>query len=96
MRAHNKMISFRLSMHQYERFRALSETMGIDSVSELARTAVDKLIYQPEISDLSQAKMELRIARLENQIDVLSQQLRLTRNDGNEPSRLKATTGSSE
>jgi hypothetical protein len=96
MRAHDKMISFRLSMHQYERFRALSETMGIDSVSELARAAVDKLIYQPETSDLSQAKLELRIARLENQIDALNHELRLTRHDGNEQSRVIATTVPSE
>ncbi|HSM78972.1 MAG TPA: hypothetical protein VLT57_15145 [Bryobacteraceae bacterium] len=85
MRARDKMISFRLPLQQYERFRALCFTMGIQSVSELARAAVDKLIYEPGSYDLSPAKLESRITRLENQFNMLARELKGARPDDNAP-----------
>ncbi len=76
MRAQDKMISFRLSLQQYERFRALCYTMGIESVSKLARAAVDRLIYEPGTYDVSQEKLELRITRLESQLSLLIRKLK--------------------
>lgn len=79
MRARDKTITFRLSSEQYERIQGLCLTMGVPSISELARAAVDKLIDEPTAFDLLPVRLELRVARLEATVDLLAQELRTTR-----------------
>jgi hypothetical protein len=63
------MISFRLSVEEYERFRDLCFTNGIRNVSEMARNAVS-LMLQPPMS-LPQESLETRVTGLESRLSVL-------------------------
>ena len=55
LESRNRMISFRLSAEEYEKFRELCFSSGIRSVSEMARVAINTLLQQPtcEFSQLS-------------------------------------------
>lgn len=50
----SRMVSFRLSPDEYARLRTMCSAQGIRSLSDLARTAMQRLIEEPkdEIGDL--------------------------------------------
>ena len=66
----SRMISFRLTSEEYERFRELCLTNGIRSVSEMARAAINLLLQQPE--HVPQVAIEGRVAALEGRFHVLA------------------------
>ena len=68
------MISFRLSAKEYELFRDFCVSRGAHSVSELARTAVNKLISDPSFS--VDNVLEARVKDLESQLHLLALELK--------------------
>jgi hypothetical protein len=81
------MISFRLSVEEYDRFRELCSTCGTRSVSELARAAINSLLNRP--GPVRQEALEHRVAELEDRINMLSLQLKgLPQNEKETPSCL--------
>jgi uncharacterized small protein (DUF1192 family) len=66
----SRMISFRLSVDEYDRCRQLCLERGIASVSEFARSALDLLSHQP-----SPETLENRVATLEARIEQLRAEL---------------------
>lgn len=64
------MISFRLTVEEYDRFRQLCSTCGTRSVSELARTAINALLNQPAPAG-TRDKLEYQVATLEGQVNML-------------------------
>ncbi len=48
----SKMVSFRLTEEEYERFRDLCYAKGIPSVSEMARSAISALLSDADITDI--------------------------------------------
>jgi hypothetical protein len=76
----SRMISFRLSEEEHERFRQLCFTHGIRSVSELARVAMNNYFEKP--SKVPNDALESRIAELENRLHLLALELqKLTQPD---------------
>jgi Arc/MetJ-type ribon-helix-helix transcriptional regulator len=69
-----RMISFRLSEEEFERYRALCFNYGVRSVSELARTAINALLEQP--TRAQEESLASRVAELEGRIRILSLELR--------------------
>jgi len=69
-----KMISFRLSVTDYEKLREFRLTQDSRSVSELARVAVNKLICDsgPEADEA----LETRVNELEGQLHILALELK--------------------
>jgi len=67
--ARSRMISFRLSAEEYERFRDLCFAQGANTVSEMARAAINLLLQEP--SRASRQTLESRVAQLEGQISSL-------------------------
>jgi hypothetical protein len=63
------MVSFRLSADEYDRFRELCSASGTRSVSELARTAINTLLRQPE--QAPREALESRVAELEGRVNML-------------------------
>src|SRR5689334_2067075 len=76
MNARSKMISFRLSSEEYEHFRELCLKQGIRSISEMARTAVNKLAQDPDAAHATIEFIESRVRNLEGQVQVLAFELR--------------------
>ena len=66
----NRMITFRVSEEEYERFRDVCLTHGLRSVSELARSAINMLVQQPD--RMPQQALECRVAELEGRLRMLS------------------------
>jgi hypothetical protein len=66
----SRMISFRLTEEEHERFRQLCFTHGIRSVSELARVAMNNYFVQP--TRVPQDAIESRIVELENRLHLLA------------------------
>jgi len=64
------MISFRLTVEEYDRFRELCSTCGTRSVSELARSAINSLLKQPTL--VAEEALEYRVAELEGRLNMLS------------------------
>ncbi|MBI4877759.1 MAG: ribbon-helix-helix protein, CopG family [Acidobacteria bacterium] len=69
LRPRRRLVFFRIPEDDYERFRGLCEQEGARSVSELARTAVERFISRRETSEerlsdlcrlLNQVTVELR------------------------------------
>jgi hypothetical protein len=69
------MISFRLTMGEYKRFRELCFTHGVRSVSELARAAIHMLLQQS--AQVPQQSLESRVAAMEGRLHMLSLEIRL-------------------
>lgn len=69
----SRMISFRLSEEEHERFRQLCFTHGIRSVSELARVAMNNYFERP--SRAPHDALESRIVDLEHRLHLLSLEL---------------------
>jgi hypothetical protein len=73
------MISFRLTPAEYQRFQEMCTTRGLHSISDLARTAVQKLIASEhnadplayEVRDLRQQVRSLSLAldRISQRVD---------------------------
>lgn len=70
----SRMISFRLTAEEYERFRELCFTNGIRSVSEMARAAINLLLQQP--ARAPQEALEGRVAELEGRLHMLALEMR--------------------
>jgi predicted DNA-binding protein len=67
----SKMVSFRLSLEEYQRFRALCASQGVRSLSDLARTAMQKLVATENDAD----PLSLEVQDLRIQVRSLSQEL---------------------
>jgi len=70
----SRMISFRLTEEEHERFRQLCSSHGIRSVSELARLAMNSYFEKPLRATYE--GLESRIAELENRLQGLALELR--------------------
>jgi hypothetical protein len=70
----SRMISFRLTTEEYERFRELCFTNGIRSVSEMARAAINLLLQQP--ARAPQEALEGRVAELEGRLHMLALEMK--------------------
>lgn len=68
------MISFRLTAEEYDRIRELCFTHGIRSVSEMARSAVNRLLQQPVSAP--QESFEVRLTAIESRIRLLALELK--------------------
>lgn len=69
LESRSRMISFRLTDEEYDRFRRLCVARGLRNVSELVRTAVNQLIEQtgPELPP-SPPEVIVRVATLESRL----------------------------
>ena len=67
----SKMLSFRLSLEEYQRFRALCDSQGVRSLSDLARMAMQKLIAAESNAD----PLSLEVQDLRTQVQSISQEL---------------------
>ncbi len=74
----NRMISFRLSPEEYDRFRQVCLTNGIRSLSEMARVAINTFVAQPAPA-LAESSLDARLANLEGRVQMLSHELRSIR-----------------
>jgi hypothetical protein len=75
----SRMISFRLTQEEYEKFRRVCFTHGIRSVSEMARAAINLLLQEP--ARAPHEAIESRVAELEARVHMLFLELkRLDRN----------------
>ena len=70
----NRMISFRLSKEEFDRFHAVCFNYGVRSVSELARAAINKLIDEP--ASVTRETIEARVSELEGRIRILARELK--------------------
>jgi len=75
LNARDRMISFRLSVEEYEKFRDLCFTHGIRSISEMARVAINNFLNQPAPS-VAESSLDARIAGLEAKIQMLALELK--------------------
>ena len=69
------MVSFRLSPEEYERFQGICSTQGVRSISDLARTALQKLIPGKAQADplwLEVGDLRKQIRALSHEVDRLS------------------------
>jgi hypothetical protein len=74
MKARTKMISYRISAKEYEQFQEFCSARGSASVSELARTAVNRLVRDPAY--VPENLLESRLDELEAQLHLLSLELK--------------------
>jgi hypothetical protein len=74
LESRNRMISFRLSAEEYEKFRELCFTSGIRSVSEMARVAINTLLQQP--TRAGHDSLEARVADLEGRLHILALEIK--------------------
>ena len=72
--AKSRMVSFRLSTDEYDRFRDLCFSHGLQSVSEMARKAIGLLFQEPTATP--DQSMELRVSGLEGRIKLLASDLK--------------------
>jgi len=73
LQSRNRMVSFRLTAEEYDRFRELCFAHGVRSVSEMARTAINLLLGQPVRAGEA---LESRVAEMEGRIHMLALQLK--------------------
>ncbi len=93
----SKMISFRLSANEYERFRTECFTQGIKSLSEMARVAINVLLQEPGpaargVLECRVNELEARLHLLALEIKKLNQGLALSRPD--EPLEIRSSFSS--
>jgi len=91
LKARSRMISFRLSVEEYDQFRDLCLDQGIRSVSELARAAVNRLIHDPDPLNATNEAIASRVTSLEDQIRTLSLELRRLKQPDNVPNHVPDT-----
>ncbi len=70
----SRMISFRLTAEEYDRFRELCYINGIRSVSEMARAAINMMLSQPKRAH--QEALESRVSELESRLHLLSLEIK--------------------
>jgi hypothetical protein len=67
------MISFRLTDHEYERFRQLCSVRGHGSVSAMVRAAVNHLLGETPLEEMPlQPEIQTRVAILESHVATLA------------------------
>ncbi len=71
----SRMISFRISHQEYEKFRDLCFTSGTRSVSELARVAINSLLTKPPAA-ATHDSLDLRVSQLEARLHQVSLELK--------------------
>ncbi len=72
-KARSKMISFRLTSEEYVRLRKAAEAAGVDNMSEVARSAVRRLISTPNVPLDEQVRtLRAKIESLGNEVDRVS------------------------
>jgi hypothetical protein len=76
----SRMVSFRLTADEYDRFRELCSTCGTRSVSELARAAINSLLKQP--AQVPREALESRVRELEGRVNMLRLEFRKLRQAG--------------
>lgn len=76
-RPRSRMISFRLTAEEYDRFHELCATCGTRSVSELARAAINSLLKHP--AQVPEEALESRVAELEGRVNMLRSEFRKLR-----------------
>ena len=76
----SRMISFRLTAEEYEKFRELCFTHGVGSISEMARAAINLLLQQP--ARAPQETLEYRVAELEGRLHMLALELKKLNQSG--------------
>jgi len=74
IRSRDKMISFRMSAQDYDRLREFRVIRGARSISELARTAVSKLMNS--LAPNHEEMLEVRVSELEGQLRMLALELK--------------------
>ena len=79
----SRMISFRLTADEYEKFRELCFETGIRSVSEMARAAINLLLQQHE--QAPHHSLETRLSELEGRFHMLSLELKKLNRNGASP-----------
>ncbi len=79
-----RMVSFRLTADEYNRFRELCSTTGSRGVSELARVAIDALLRQP--TRTPPESIEARVAELEGRVNMLHLEFGKLRRSGSNQS----------
>ena len=80
LESRSRMISFRLTAEEYEKFRELCFTQGIGSISEMARAAINMLLQQP--ARAPQEALESRVAELEGRLHMLALELKKLNQNG--------------
>ena len=66
----SKLVSFRMTEEEYERFREICYTKGIRNVSEMARAAITLLLQQPD--RIAEGCLESRVNELEGRLQKLA------------------------
>src|SRR5580658_3926622 len=89
-----RMVSFRLTADEYDRFRELCSTCGTRSVSELARAAINSLLKQP--AQVPREALESRVTELEGRVNMLRLEFRKLRQGGGSQSMEDATANVAE
>ena len=74
LESRSRMISVRVTNEEYERFRELCFSQGMQSVSELARSALNMLSDHP--SRLPSETVEARIRDVEGRLQWLTQEVK--------------------
>ena len=74
LESRSRMISFRLTAEEYDRFRELCYSNGIRSVSEMARAAINMMLSQP--SRAPQEALETRVSELESRLHLLALEIK--------------------
>ena len=74
LESRSRMISFRLTAEEYDRFRELCYSNGIRSVSEMARTAINTMLSKPDRGP--QGTLETRVSELESRVHLLSVEIK--------------------
>ena len=74
LESRSRMISFRLTDEEYDRFRNLCFSRGLRNVSELVRAAVNQLMSDGNFQSAPSTTSDLldRVASLESRLDDLS------------------------
>ena len=73
----SRMISFRLSAEEYERFRELCFSLGIRNLSEMARAAINMLLDNAPRA--AESSLAARVSELEGKLNLLSLELKRTK-----------------
>ncbi len=78
-----KLVSFRLTEEEYDRFRDLCYAKGIRTVSEMVRAGINLLLHQPE--QVPGGSLHSRVNELESRIERLAIQLNEIHHNRQEP-----------
>jgi hypothetical protein len=77
----SKIVSIRLSLEEYESFKAISPSLGVRSISAFARSAMGRLLeIEPVNGELRPVSVNSRFQDLENKLNALREEVtRLSR-----------------